>query len=176
MASGSSLFPLHEMRKGAEFSPCRRYRYKLWRVWAELQPNILFIGLNPSTADEATDDRTIARLVKWAFGWGYGGVYVGNLFAFRATKPTDMKRQTNPVGPDNDDALRDMEKRCTTTVLCWGTHGAYLNRERDVLTKVLAYPTTAMCFAVSKEGHPKHPLYLKGATALMPYEVGRCQK
>ena len=79
---------------GAVFSPCERYRYKLWRVWDPARPLgcVMFLMLNPSTATDTEDDPTIRRCIGYARSWGYGGLYVGNLFAYRATDPADLRR------------------------------------------------------------------------------------
>ena len=78
------------LKSGAIFSSCRKYRYALWRNWDESKPRPMIIGLNPSTADEKENDPTIVRCINFAKSWGYGGVYVANLFAFRATLPIEM--------------------------------------------------------------------------------------
>ena len=80
------------MIKSAEFSPDKVYRYELWRIWDEALPVCMFIGLNPSTADETVDDPTIRRCINFAKEWGYGQLVMTNLFAFRATKPAEMMR------------------------------------------------------------------------------------
>jgi len=82
------------MKSHATFSPCRKYRYSLFRIWDEDKSLVLFIGLNPSTADEKEDDPTIRRCINFAkqWGWGYGGLIMGNLFSFRATQPSDLKQ------------------------------------------------------------------------------------
>ena len=79
------------MRTDAVFSDCRKYRYALWRVWDESKPVAVFIGLNPSTADEVNDDPTVKRCVNFAQEWGYGGLCMANLFAFMATDPEVLK-------------------------------------------------------------------------------------
>ena len=68
--------------KGAYFSPCRKYRYALWRIWNQNKPYAMFIGLNPSIADEVYDDPTIKRCINYSKSWGYGGVYMTNLFSY----------------------------------------------------------------------------------------------
>ncbi|GHX72979.1 hypothetical protein VCSRO16_3593 [Vibrio cholerae] len=73
------------MKNTAELSKCRKYRYALWRTWDSDKPFAMFIGLNPSTADEKNDDPTLRRCINFAKSWGYGGVCMANLFAFRAT-------------------------------------------------------------------------------------------
>jgi hypothetical protein len=96
----NTLFDVHDdFASGAEFSECRKYRYVLWRRWAwEGYANqVMFIGLNPSTADEREDDPTIRRCVRFAKDWGYSGILMMNAFAFRATQPADMKAASDPA-------------------------------------------------------------------------------
>lgn len=93
------------MKKTAKLSDCRTYRYELWRTWDESKPYAMFIGLNPSTADETEDDPTIRRCINFAKTWGYGGLCMTNLFAYRATQPEDMKRASDPIGNKNDETL-----------------------------------------------------------------------
>ena len=89
------------MKKGAHFSTCRRYRYRLWRIWDENKPFVLFICLNPSTADENEDDPTIRRCVRFARDWDYGGMVMVNLFAFRATDPSELYNADEQIGQNN---------------------------------------------------------------------------
>lgn len=83
------------MQTGAEFSPCKTYRYALWRRWSDAPP-VLFVMLNPSTANESQDDPTIRRCISFAKQWGHGGIIVGNLFAFRSPYPTDLSNSHRP--------------------------------------------------------------------------------
>ena len=83
---------------GAVLSPDLKHRYNLWRIWETGKPFALFIGLNPSTADHTKDDPTVRRCKQFALDWGYGGFHIVNLFGYRATKPTDMIKQADPVG------------------------------------------------------------------------------
>ena len=98
------------INKSATFSNCRKYRYALSRSWDEKKKIVLFIGLNPSTADEKKDDPTIRRCINYAQSWGFGGLQVANLFAYRATKPTKLRYVENPVGDDNDQQLIKLSK------------------------------------------------------------------
>ena len=144
---------------GAVFSPCGRYRYKLWRVWDPARPLgcVMFLMLNPSTATDADDDPTIRRCTGYARSWGYGGLCVGNLFAYRATDPTALQRAASPVGPDNDRALRAMMAQCGLVVVAWSNHGArYGQRVQEVLDLV---EQPLYCLQQLRCGHPAHPLY-----------------
>ena len=90
---------------GATFSPCRRWRYLLWRRWDASKPIANFLMLNPSTADELKLDPTCSRARDYAERWGYGALIVTNIFAFRNTNPDQMKVAADPVGPGNDTAI-----------------------------------------------------------------------
>jgi hypothetical protein len=141
---------------GAQFSPCRQYRYQLWRYWDRSKPVLNVIGLNPSTADETQDDPTIRRCIDYAWRWGYGGLWMTNIFAFRATDPKVMKAQADPVGPRNDDVLKHSAYHSGLVLAAWGTHGAFLGRG----AAVLAMLPKVHCLRMTKDGSPAHPLYL----------------
>jgi len=144
------------MTKDALISKDGLYRYWLTRIWRPVGPLVIFIGLNPSTADAEKDDPTIRRCINFAKDWKYRGLVMVNLFAFRATDPEEMKRAADPVGPENDGYIKLM---CAskTTVCCWGTHGHYRNRDNEVLALV----EDPKMMALSKYGFPRHPLYLR---------------
>jgi hypothetical protein len=125
----------------------------------------MLVGLNPSTADEETDDHTIRRCIGFAKSWGYGGIYMLNLFAFRATQPADMKKAEDPVGPDNDNLLAAYQITTAKTVACWGTHGSYLGRDKSVTS----FMGALYCLGTTRDGHPKHPLRLRADTKLQSY-------
>lgn len=145
------------MKKTAKLSDCRTYRYELWRTWDDSKPYAMFIGLNPSTADETEDDPTIRRCINYAKLWGYGGLCMTNLFAYRATQPDDMKRATNPIGDENDETLTRLSKSAGVIVGAWGSDGVFLNRSAEVRSLI---PELSV-LKVNKSGEPAHPLYLK---------------
>lgn len=151
--------------KGATFSPCRRYRYALWRILQDDPTKTytanyaMFIGLNPSTADEVEDDPTIRRCKAFAKAWGYDTLCMTNLFAFRATLPQDMKAAADPVGDKNDETLIDLARHAGIVVAAWGVDGAYRGRG-EFVRKMLA-GNKLHYLTLTKAGHPGHPLYLK---------------
>ena len=151
----------------AVFSPCRKYRYALWRTWDARQPFVLFIGLNPSTADEVKNDPTIRRCIGFAGDWGYGGVLIGNLFAYRATRPEDMKQDSEPVGSENDLWIERMAQDADQVVAAWGNHGAYLNRFNEVRELI----PQMKCLGLTAQNHPRHPLYLRKDVKRMKYSL-----
>jgi len=146
---------------GATFSTCNRYRYALWRTWSESDHACLFLMLNPSTADESVNDPTVERCQRYAQGWGYGGLVVCNLFAFRATDPALMKQEEDPAGPENDAAILDAARRCGIVVCAWGNHGSHLGRAKTVVSMLMADDIELHALKITGEGHPGHPLYLK---------------
>ena len=151
--------------KGAEFSTDRIYRYSLWRFWDSGGRYAAFVGLNPSTADEKNDDPTVRRCINYAKAWGFSGLIMLNIFAFRSTDPKNLYALDDPVGPDNDFHIRSASNKAGITVAAWGTHGEHLNRGAYVAT-ILKHPH---CLATTKAGHPKHPLYLKKDLKPIPY-------
>lgn len=151
---------IDEASTGAVFSPCRRYRYRLWRRWGD-GPTVAFCMLNPSTADETANDPTIERCERRARAWGYGRLLVVNLFAYRATDPSDMLAQADPVGPDNFAAIVQALKDSQMFVCAWGTHGSHLEMGDTILRRMREfYPGRAHALKVNRDGSPAHPLYL----------------
>ena len=145
------------INKTANFSSCRKYRYSLSRIWDKQKKFVLFIGLNPSTADEEVDDPTIRRCSGYAQKWGYGGFIMVNLFAYRTTLPSNLKKVKYPVGRDNDKYIVKLSKKADITVAAWGNNGILYRRDKQVLSLV----SNLMCLKVNKSGQPAHPLYLK---------------
>jgi len=144
------------MYKSATLSIDRKYRYTLWRTWDYKKGCVVFIGLNPSTADETKDDPTIRRCIGYAKAWGYGYLCMVNLFAYRATSPIDMQIQSNPIGHENDTYIFDACKQARIIIAAWGTGGGFLRRDREVIRLIpnLHY------LRLTKKGFPAHPLYL----------------
>ncbi|MFV8818809.1 DUF1643 domain-containing protein [Haliea sp. E17] len=142
---------------GAAFSRCRHYRYALWRTWDARRPYAMIIGLNPSTADATHNDPTVTRCIGFARDWGYGGLYVLNLFAFRATLPADLKREPRPVGPANTRWLKKIGRDAGIVVAAWGNDGQHLNRA----SAVRALFPDLYCIKMNRSGEPAHPLYLQ---------------
>tara|TARA_B110000503_G_scaffold28995_1_gene46420 strand:- start:2250 stop:2651 length:402 start_codon:yes stop_codon:yes gene_type:complete len=115
----------------------------------------MFIGLNPSTADETTIDPTLTRCINYAKAWGYGGVCMANLFAYRATEPANMKASSNPIGVDNNAWLIKLATQAALVVAAWGNDGGYLGRSKQVVSLV----PHLSCLKINKSGEPAHPLY-----------------
>ena len=110
------------MKRQTVFSPCRTYRYVLRREWDVLDHSyVMFVGLNPSTADEVRDDPTVRRCLGYAKSWGYGALCLTNLFAFRATKPAVLKANPAPIGQENDRWLVEMAR----VLASWSRRGVF---------------------------------------------------
>lgn len=150
----------------ATISECGTYRYDLQRWWDDSLRACVFVMLNPSTADASRDDPTIKRCVGFAKAWGFGGLAVVNLFAFRATSPDDMKAAADPVGPDNDRHIRRWAEQAGGVVAAWGTHGVHRGRDREVRALLGRVGVSVSHLGLTNGGHPKHPLYLPAASAL----------
>jgi hypothetical protein len=156
----------------AVFSPDRVYRYRLSRIWDRSVRPAVFIMLNPSTADEITDDATIRRCKGYAHAWHYGGIVVVNLFAYRATDPAELKKADNPIGgPDNDRHIIEACEDSAIVVCAWGVHGTYKARDEDVLRMLFSLNLTPHYLQLSGNGSPRHPLYLSASLKPQPLSV-----
>ncbi len=144
----------------AVYSDCERYRYALTRIWEPDGKTALFVMLNPSTATEVQNDPTVERCERRARALGFGGFRVCNIFAWRDTDPRQMRRAADPVGPGNDAAIREACAWADTIICAWGTHGAHLDRGVAVLALMRDTGRDLYHLGLSKEGHPRHPLYI----------------
>lgn len=154
----------------ASFSRCGRYRYALQRqLEASGQGAVLFVMLNPSTADACRDDPTIRRCIGFARRLGARRLLVGNLYAYRATLPRQLFAAEDPVGPGNDRWLRRMARQVDRIVVAWGAHAVpeRVQRVGRLLAGVHSEPLLALGLTVS--GQPRHPLYLPRDAQLQPW-------
>lgn len=154
----------------ASFSPCGRWRYGLARAWGA-GPRLLCVLLNPSTADALRDDATVARACRRAQAAGFGALRVVNLFAWRATRPAALRAAADPVGPENDRALRRGAAWADTILCGWGVHGALLGRDRAVIG--LLGRRRLWHLGLTAAGQPRHPLYVPAAQPLLPWQGRR---
>ncbi|MGQ0657943.1 MAG: DUF1643 domain-containing protein [Chromatiales bacterium] len=155
------------MQSDAAFSRCRRYRYALWRRWAN-GPQVFFVMLNPASADEVRDDPTIRRCIGFARAWGFGALAVGNLFAFRAPSPAALIAVRKPVGRNNDTWLSRLQRESTVVVAAWGNHGRHLGRSGEVRALLGSLHT----IGTTKLGEPRHPLYALSDARLVRLREG----
>jgi len=162
---------------GALLSPCDKYRYFLWRTWREDIAPITFCLINPSTADSKEDDPTLRKCMTYAREWGFGGVQIVNLFAYRTKSPKVLaeaaKRGEDIVGPENDGNLR-LVLQAPGVVLCgWGNMpSTHVKRTSLALSNLFGAPGAQLCcLGVNLDGSPKHPLYLRGDLQPQPYDL-----
>ncbi len=155
------------IHSSAEFSPCRKYRYTLKRVWDESKPMVQFIGLNPSTANENENDATVRRCINFAASWGYGGMFMTNIFSYVSTNPDDLKTSGENTNK-NDAALIETAAQCTLVVFAWG---ASFKQHQERMNEVKKMFPGASCIKISKTGEPCHPLYLKGDLKPIRYNL-----
>jgi len=154
--------------RSASFSRCKRYRYRLQRQWETTDDakRVVFIGLNPSTADHQVDDPTIRRCMDFSQRWGYNVLTVINLFAFRTPYPEELKKATDPVGPYNFRHMHEVISAADLVIACWGRHGDMLEQNERIAKK---YSAQLYCLATNSDGSPAHPLYQRAKTRPKPW-------
>lgn len=158
-----------------EFSKCGSYRYTLWRAWGSAVFSsdefparfVAFIGLNPSTADDLRNDPTIRRCIGFARDWGFEAFCMLNLFALRTPHPSALFREELPVGAFNNAWLRKIVPLASQVIAAWGIHGAHMGRAAAVAAM---FPKLD-CLGVTKDGHPRHPLYMPHNTRPVPFQL-----
>lgn len=158
------------MQRNATLDEAREYRYTLERTWNLDVDRVLFIMLNPSTADADADDATIRRCMGFAARWGKGGVVVGNLFALRSTDPKGLFDHRDSVGPENDAHLQQLAQECNTVVAAWGNSASGVRQfqERQAFVKDLL-KGRMQCLGTNNDGTPKHPVRLPASAELRPF-------
>lgn len=164
---------------GARFSPCGAYRYTLWRRWRD-GPMMMWLMLNPSTADACHNDPTVERCQNRAYRAGYAGLIVCNLFGLRATDPDGLYQVDDPVGPDNDAAILASGHQAARIICAWGNHGGSQqlgdqagNLRSEVVIRLLhGQGWTLYALSVTQQGEPGHPLYIAYSTQPRPMATG----
>jgi hypothetical protein len=152
------------------FSACGSYRYALTRTWDAERPGLAFVMLNPSTADERTDDATVARCVRRARDGGWGAVRVCNLFALRETRPARLRRHPQPEGAANAAALLHACRWASAVVAAWGVGGAHLEQGPRVADLLRGGARRLMHLGLTRGGQPRHPLYVPYRRQPIPWE------
>lgn len=169
------------LRRTCNFSQCRIYRYELRIIWDATREPKMFIGLNPSTADETQDDPTLRRCIDFARRWGAGGLVMANAAAYRSTDPKAMLRFVgDKVGPENTIAyLERLASGCAgTPIAAWGKHASKFHQQsNDGLSEctwnrhqeLKRFMGPLDCLRLNKDGTPEHPLYVPGDTLPIPF-------
>ncbi|MEM6683343.1 MAG: DUF1643 domain-containing protein [Pseudomonadota bacterium] len=150
---------------GAVISPCKEFRYRLWRVWDSTLFLMSVVMANPSTADADANDPTVTTLIKMAKRLGYGGLIVHNLSAYRATDPKDLAAAGYPVGKENyqylEGARSIAEQNVQRIFFAWGNaanDGPLREVAEWMKSRCSLYEVQAFHFGLTKSGQPKHPL------------------
>lgn len=155
-----------------ELGPGYFYRYRLERTWDAARPKLVFIMLNPSIASHLIDDATIRRCMGFARAMGYGGIVVVNMFAWISTNPKELATVADPVGPDNLEHVLAAIQGAKQVVAAWGVLKSPLPKQVQTMIGIIREECPRIkCFGMTKDGHPKHPLYLSGETKLVPWEL-----
>lgn len=159
------------MQTGAVFSPCKTYRYRLWRKWDATRPSLVMVMLNPSIADEHQNDPTVERCQRRAISGGFGALEVTNIFALVSTDPAGLYSCPDPIGPENNQAILDAVKNAGKVIVAWGTHGQFLERAKEVVDLLRNAGVTPYCLGQNADKSPKHPLYRAYSCSLEPFEL-----
>lgn len=159
---------------GAEFSDCGRYRRTLWRAWLGGRGEVLFIGMNPSTADAEVDDPTVRREIGFAQRWGFSRLIKCNLGDYRATHPRDLPRVPEEACTEaNLEAIKTHAIYADLVVMAHGVPPAPLRETASIVAKMIREEAgqEMVCLGLTKEGFPKHPLYVRGDTSPIAYSA-----
>lgn len=156
-----------EAYDGAQFTVDNKYRIQLWRIWKKDLPKAMYIGLNPSTANEDTDDRTITRIKNFSADHGYGGFFMLNLFQYVTAYPERLRNRDIIYDSVNrmEQQLLESAHNCKDIIFCWGAFTEAKQRSPRVIE---LFPD-ALCFGKTADGSPKHPLFLHGSTRLIKF-------
>ncbi|MGI5507463.1 DUF1643 domain-containing protein [Lentzea sp. CA-135723] len=153
----------------ATFNLARTHRYELVRVWGPDTPPVMFVMLNPSTADAFCCDSTITRCLRFARRENAGGMVVVNLFALRSTNPAALAGHPNPVGCSNNHVISSAVQGVAAVIAGWGRHGHLNGRDREVMQLLSRRGVELLCLGLNRDGSPAHPLYLRADQPLTPY-------
>jgi hypothetical protein len=157
-----------EITRTATLSDDGVYRYVLTRRW-DSRPMVAWVCLNPSIADADIDDQTCRRIRFFSDREDFGGFWLVNLFALRATQPSALGRHVDPVGPGNDDQLAMLLLSDLPIVCAWGAHPVAHARAWRFRARARAAHRTLRCLGLTRSGAPRHPSRLPDATPLVEY-------
>ena len=159
---------------GAEISERGLYRHQLWRRWGR-GPQVLWIMLNPSTADGKEDDATIRRCIGFTRAWGCDGFTVVNLYALRATDPRELRGNKTPNTESSLVLYGALGGEWKHIVAAWGT-AAPISRHLLAIKEVgvsMMSDRKLECLGITQAGHPRHPLYVPRSQPLEPWPRSR---
>ena len=150
-----------KISRSADISNDKKDRFSLSRIWDSKKPKALYIMLNPSYADNESDDPTIRRLIFFSKKFKFGGFYVTNLFSQITPYPKELNMDNNSK-KKNLKIISELIKKSDLIVYAWGN----LVSEPIELRKLIESP---LCFGINKNGTPRHPLYLRSDTKLQDF-------
>lgn len=151
---------------GAYFSHDNKFRFVLWRIWDDTKPKVMYVGLNPSTANATKNDNTITKLVKVSKHNGFGGFYMLNLYSYVTPYPECLKGNWEIMDGINNKHLLDFSGKASKVVFCWGNFKESQEKASELKH---AFQQEAWCLFKNKNGSPKHPLYCKDETQIIKY-------
>ena len=140
---------------------------------------LICIGINPSTAKPDALDNTLKSVERIALGNGFDSFLMFNVYAQRATSPDDMEKVYNPaLHRENLEAFRYILSISDKPAV-WAAWGAIIEKRpylpdcvRDLVGAGEAFGASWYCAgAITKKGHPHHPLYLRKDEKLRPFDV-----
>ena len=168
------------------FSDCRSYRWILKRELFKGEKTVVYIGLNPSTANSIDNDRTLSRIINFSSRWNYKNIYIVNLFGLISKSPIQLSKSNDPIGKNNDFIILKslefwMEDSDCDLWLGWGDKGQFLGRDRKVLKLIKnlsnmksnenSFAKCVLCLGLSKKGNPRHPLYMPNESFLRKFDL-----
>lgn len=164
-----------DMTAGAIFGGDRnQYRYTLHRTWGDGLPSstVMFLLMNPSTADHLHNDSTVKRCISFAKQWGGTKIFVGNVAAYRSTDQSALMAVDDPFGPDNDMWIREMAMRSVMVLVGFGMpkDKRLLIKGHEVIKSLKTYNKNVRVFGWTNPDRetglagPKHPLYIPADT------------
>ena len=167
------------------FSECRSYRWILKRELLRGKKTVVFIGLNPSKANSFYNDRTLTRIINFSSRWNYKNIYVINLFGLISTSPSQLLKNKDPVGLNNDLIILKALGFWSENINCdlwlgWGDKGKLYRRDLEVLKLIKNFSNLKsnennhskriLSLGLSKKGSPRHPLYMPNDSFLKPFD------
>lgn len=164
---------------GAVLSPDSVYRYALVRRFDLTRSDALvWLMLNPSTADASRNDPTIRKCISFASRLGFGAIIVVNLYAFRTPQPSELKRArergVDVVGPDNDMHITSAVGG-RSVIAAWGASPIPMIEERIAKVRELcslALSVDCLGLSESPPRQPRHPLMLTYERSREPFNWG----
>ena len=156
-----------DIRKSAYITDCRKFRYSLTRAWGT-EPRLLCVMLNPSKADEKSDDHTVRKCIGFAIRNGCRALDIVNLYAYRTSNPEDLIEQRYPVGDRNDEFIRRMSEVASLIIVAWGVWGRpdRVAHVTQILRSHKRSECEIKCLGTTMNGSPRHPLYVSYETKL----------